>query len=104
MDVLRQYANRIDLLNDLDRTTTRLYRRGTDGTADIPEVRSATRPQPHALSARLTEDDLVKLAARYQEGATQKTLVDETGLSLSSIKRLLRKHGARRADQERRTC
>src|SRR6266446_5298315 len=63
-------------------TSARLQGKQSDGTGDIPELRSATRSQPHALSARLTADDLATLVARYQDGATQQAMADESGLSL----------------------
>lgn len=59
----------------------------------------SSRPEPPGLwklADRLTEDDERALVASYLGGATQKALAEQYGMSRSSLKRLLNKHGARK--------
>lgn len=58
-------------------------------TDDQPKPRSSNgRPWP--LDRRLTSADRVALVSEYQAGVTQMTLAQKYGISLSSVKRLIR--------------
>jgi DNA invertase Pin-like site-specific DNA recombinase len=50
------------------------------------------------VTARLSSDDIARLIDRYQAGEIARMLAEEFGISHSSVKRLLRKHKARRKD------
>jgi hypothetical protein len=45
---------------------------------------------------RLTDDDVQLLAAEFLAGTSKRALAGQYGLSLSSVKNILRKHGVRR--------
>jgi DNA invertase Pin-like site-specific DNA recombinase len=51
------------------------------------------------VSDKVTDEDVRRLLERYRSGVTARKLVEEFGISESSVKRLLRKHGARRKDR-----
>jgi uncharacterized protein (DUF433 family) len=45
---------------------------------------------------RLSETEVAELVSQFVAGITRQALVERYGLSLSSVKRLLRRHGAYR--------
>jgi hypothetical protein len=45
---------------------------------------------------RLSEADVAELVGQFAAGVTRTALVEKYGISLSSVKRLLRGHGAHR--------
>jgi response regulator of citrate/malate metabolism len=55
-----------------------------------------TAKRPWSLRDRLTERDITKLITAYRNGATAASLATAHGLSLKSVKRLLRTAGVRR--------
>jgi transposase-like protein len=54
-----------------------------------PKSRSANG-KPWALDRRLTSADRAAIVSEYQAGELQKTLAKKYGVSLSSVKRLIR--------------
>lgn len=48
------------------------------------------------VRTRLGDDEVAELIAEFVAGAPKRVLVDQYGVSLSSVKRLLRRHGAHR--------
>ena len=51
------------------------------------------------LRDRLTDADIELLIADFLAGTSKRVLADRYEIGLSSVKRILRKHGARRANQ-----
>jgi 2,4-dienoyl-CoA reductase-like NADH-dependent reductase (Old Yellow Enzyme family) len=60
----------------------------------------STKP-PWSLRERLDEHEIAKLITAYHNGATTASLATARGVSLSSVKRLLRNAGIRRAPSTR---
>lgn len=56
---------------------------------DQPKPRSSNG-RPWALDRRLTSADRTAIVSEYQAGALQKALAKRYGISLSSVKRLIR--------------
>lgn len=56
---------------------------------DQPKPRSSNG-KPWSLDRRLTSADRTAIVSEYQAGALQKTLAEKYGISLSSVKRLIR--------------
>ena len=56
---------------------------------------------PWSLHERLDEREIAKLITAYRNGATIASLATAHGVSLSSVKRLLRTAGIRRAPSTR---
>jgi hypothetical protein len=64
----------------------------------------AARPSaksPWSLRERLDERDIAELITAYRDGATAASLATTHGVSLKSVKRLLRTAGVRRAPSTR---
>lgn len=72
--------------------TGKLARPAEGERAATQGVRAAPRP----LRLRLGDAVVAELVAEFMAGTTRKELVDRYGVSLSSVVRLLRAHGARR--------
>jgi len=62
-------------------------------------VRSERSAQAWKVSHRLSEEDVQLLIKEYHAGALRQELADRHKISVSSVGRLLRKHGARLTDQ-----
>lgn len=62
-------------------------------------MRSDRSMRAWRVSHRLTEEDVQLLIKEYHAGALRQELADRHKISVSSVGRLLRKHGARLTDQ-----
>ena len=51
------------------------------------------------MSDQLSPEEVRTIIDLYEEGALARDLAVKFGISLSSVRRLLRKHGARRSDR-----
>jgi hypothetical protein len=69
-------------------------------TSPVRAARPSTR-RPWSLHERLDERELAELITAYRDGATAASLASTHGVSPSSVKRLLRTVGARRAPSAR---
>lgn len=54
-----------------------------------------SRPVGKRICDRLSEKDITELLAAFRVGVPKHVLAEEYGISLTSVKRVLRKHGAR---------
>jgi hypothetical protein len=59
--------------------------------------------RPWSLRERLDEGDIAELITAYRKGATAASLAITRSVSLTSVKRLLRTAGVRRAPSTRRS-
>jgi len=86
---MRRYSNRPDLLGPM----LDVLRRIEEGDqADEPDgVRSQEGGLPRP-SDRLSEADMREIVTRFSSGVAKHRLAKEHGMSLSTIKRLLRKY------------
>jgi hypothetical protein len=89
---MAHYSNRTDLLAPLVDVLQRIEEK--DRTEE-PGVQSTARSTPARplVRDRLTEDDMDRIVSRFRAGTAKHVLADEYGISLSSVKRLIRKHG-----------
>ena len=69
-------------------------------TSPVCAARPRTK-RPWSLRDRLDESDIADLITAYRNGATAASLATTHGVSLSSVKRLLRTAGVRRAPSTR---
>jgi hypothetical protein len=69
-------------------------------TSPVHTARPSTQC-PWSLHERLDEREITELITAYREGATAASLATTHGLSLSSVKRLLRTAGVRRPPSAR---
>ena len=95
--MLRRYANRLDLAHDLGRLLGQRAVRGAAAGLTSPyEAGMARRGRQRRVLGALPEQDVQQIAARFAAGGTPKHLLAaEYGMSLSSLKRLLRRQRAR---------
>ncbi|WP_130348430.1 hypothetical protein [Herbihabitans rhizosphaerae] len=90
------YSNRSDLLVDLLKAVDRLQRAGAAPVSERRSVRCERVPRVWRVRDRLSEADVRELVSAYLSGVTARELADRFAIGLSSVKRLLREHGARR--------
>lgn len=97
VELLRRYSNRDDLLKPLVNVLKRI---NEEPYASLEEAQlvSADGPTPRTwqVSDRLTPVEIKKLVKSYLAGSTIRTLAEHYAISSSSVKRLLREHGARK--------
>lgn len=100
MDLLRRYSNQHGILADLDYAAKSLDRALRQPAAPRRSVSSTAPAPPRTAEDRLGEDRVAELIWRY-ETVTAPELAKEYGISLSAVKRLLRRHKARLKDRTR---
>jgi hypothetical protein len=97
VDLLTRYSNRPDLCDDLQRLAEELrveVARETAG-AERVSVRSVQpEPKVRRVADRLSDEDIRAIVARFEQGSPKHILADEYGISLSSMKNLLKKNQA----------
>jgi len=101
VEVVRRYANRGDLCDDVGRAVVRLTGHGSSVPApandDEPyEAGAAQRGRQRALAALLSPTDELALVERFTAGEAKTKLATAYGISRSSVQRVLRKHRAER--------
>lgn len=97
VDLLGRYSNRLTLLDQLARVVGDLGRAVVDPVETSVSVRSdRAEGEPWAVVDRLGPETLDALVAKFMAGATAKALAVEFGVSLSTVKRVLRGRGVRR--------
>ena len=69
-------------------------------TSPVRAARPSTT-RPWSLREHLDECDIAKLITAYRDGATAASLATTYGVSITSVKRLLRTAGVRRAPSTR---
>jgi len=97
VELLHRYSNRDDLLKPLVSVLERVSDGPSAGEEEAKLV-SADGPTPRAwqLSDRLSPSDVKTLVSAYLAGSTIRALAKQYGIGTSSVKRLLRQHGARK--------
>ena len=105
MDLLTEYSNRSDLLDDLMRSLDglRASQGSANDTAHAASVHSDHAPRPNwRVKDRLSNDDIETIIAAYQVGASIQELSERYGISWSSVKTLLRQRRIRRPKEHYR--
>jgi DNA-directed RNA polymerase specialized sigma24 family protein len=95
--LVRAYSKRPELLEELNQATRRLARAlDADPLGEPVSVRSTGRVgRVWALNDRLSEADMQAIVQKFRAGTPKQELAEQYGISLSSIKRLLRRHDIR---------
>jgi DNA invertase Pin-like site-specific DNA recombinase len=89
VEVLRRYSNRPDLLGPVLEVLKRIFE---GDKADGPGVKSTGHGGGSApIRDRLNEADVREIVDRFRSGVPKHKLAAEYGMSLSTMKRLLRK-------------
>jgi hypothetical protein len=92
VEVLRRYSNRPDLLGPLIEVLRRIIQDG-DNEDEPGGVKSREGGSLRA-SERLSAADVCNIVDRFRAGVPKHRLATENGVSLSTMKRLLRRHRA----------
>jgi hypothetical protein len=91
VELVRPYTNTPGLHDDLARATARIL-----GAKRRPELSPCRTPSPRPPARfvldRLAPEQVRQIVIRFQAGEPQTKLAADFGMSLSSIKRLLRRH------------
>ncbi len=89
VEVIRRYSNRPDLLGPRLEVLRRIEAgdRGDEPGGVASRGGGSLRP-----SDRLSEVDVREIIARFRAGEPKRLLAEEYGMSLSTMKRLLRKY------------
>jgi Homeodomain-like domain len=93
--VAGRYSNRHDLLEQL-RKVAAVLSDGGQGNDAGAGVASQSVVRSRRLRDRFFLDDLQAMIDLYRSGATATAVAEKFGVSLRSIKRLLRQYGVRR--------
>ena len=103
VELLRRYSNRDDLLKPLVSVMERVHEETPATPHEAPPLASDYRPGPprRQVSERLTAEDIKTLVSAYLAGSTIRELAERYGLGTTSVKRLLRQHGARKLPPRR---
>jgi hypothetical protein len=98
VDLLMAYSKRPDLALDLGKANDQLARGSAEGASSGHQsVRSiGGRGRTDLLEDRLSEDEVRQLVAAFTSGTPKWKLAEQYGISLSSVKRLLRARGVRK--------
>jgi len=97
VELLSRYSNREELLKPLVRVLERINA-DPEPNEQQDQLPSADGPTPATwrVSDRLSPADVKALIKSYLAGDTIRVLAERYGIGTSSVKRLLRKHGARK--------
>jgi DNA invertase Pin-like site-specific DNA recombinase len=94
--LVRAYSKRPDLLEHLDRTARPLAQAGLKPTKRRSVSSTGRVDRIWRTSDKLTADDEGEIVRLFMIGTAKTALARKYAISESSVKRLLRKHGARR--------
>lgn len=98
--LIRDYSKRPDVGDDLKRAR---YRLGKAVAADTQSKRlsvasTGRKPRVWSMEERLSPETITAMIADYRAGSIGKEIAEKYGISLSSVRRLMRKHGGRLKD------
>jgi hypothetical protein len=102
VDRLIAYSKRLDRVSELVSAVERVRVGDGQKPGAGRSVRSVQAPRVWRISDRLDEADLRSLVSGYSAGRTARELAEHFKISKSSVKRLLRERGIRRAPKIRR--
>jgi uncharacterized protein (DUF2235 family) len=95
VDLIRAYSNRRDVADALVSTVQQLRQAQAQGSGTTNSVRSTPlSTRQWRVGDRLSEADTEHLVAAFTAGTSKRKLAERYGISESSVKRLVRQHGA----------
>jgi hypothetical protein len=91
VELARRYTNRLDLADELGRASAQLAEPHIAAGQEPPyEASMAPRGRQQAVRSALDENHVQVILARFAAGVPKHRLAAEYGMSLSTMKRLLR--------------
>jgi uncharacterized protein (DUF2235 family) len=95
VDLIRAYSNRRDVADALVSTVQQLRQAQAQGSGTTNSVRSTPlSTRQWRVGDRMSEADTEQLVAAFTAGTSKRKLAERYGISESSVKRLVRQHGA----------
>jgi hypothetical protein len=99
VEVLRRYSNLSDLGKTVQRVLIRIEENDESNEPNgVASQESGSSRLSDRLSDRLSEADISDIVDRFRVGVSKLSLAEEYGMSLSTMKRLLKARNARRLD------
>ena len=96
VEILRRYTNRLDLAHDLGRLLGQRPVRSAAADVTTPyEAGMARRGRQRRVLDGVRDQDVRRIVTSFVAGTPKHQLAAEYGMSLSSLKRLLRRQRAR---------
>jgi hypothetical protein len=92
VEVLRRYSNRSDLVRIMVDVLRRIEE--NDQTDELGVLSTGKGGGLLPVRDRIGETDLRQMVTRFRAGTAKHALASEYGISLSSVKRILRHRGA----------
>ena len=96
MELVRRYCNRPDLQERLAAARLRASQQGGQTPGSDDATVSGRIPGVWRVRDRLTDEDVQSLISDFLSGKSKRALTERYAVSLSTVKRILRKHGVRR--------
>jgi hypothetical protein len=93
-DLIEAYSKRRDLVDVLVSVVRQLRQAQAQRGEPTFSVRSTPSPRQWRVGDRLNEADVARLIADFTAGTSKRKLSEQYGISESSVKRLIRQHGA----------
>jgi FixJ family two-component response regulator len=95
VDLVQAYSKRRDLADALVSAVQQLHKAQAQTDGSVQSVRSAPlSTRQWRIGDRLSQDDLEQLLTALTAGTSKRKLAERHGISESSVKRLIRQHGA----------
>lgn len=95
VDLIAAYSKRQDLADSLVSAVQRLRQAQVEASEPAHSVRSAPlSTRQWRIEDRLPDADTERLIAAFTAGTPKRKLAEQYGISESSVKRLIRQHGA----------
>lgn len=99
MEVARRFANRADLLEVFERVRERCGTGTGEPASTVRSDRPADyNPRRRLLSERFNSHELQQIIDMYRRGARICDVAKRYEIGTTTLKKLLREHGARRCD------
>ena len=95
MELVTYYSNRPDLHSDLRRTCSAVFE--PDNYLTAPDPPASPGGTDWRLSDRLSSEDVETIIKEFLSGTPKHVLAARYGISLGSVKNLLRRRGIRRS-------
>jgi DNA invertase Pin-like site-specific DNA recombinase len=99
VELVRRYSNRADLQERLAQARSKSRQPGEQQHEASEVTWGRTPGVRQRVRDRLTDADIELLIADFLAGTSKRVLADRYEISFSTVKRILRKHGVRRANQ-----
>lgn len=96
MKLVRRYSNRFDLQERLAGAIQRVSERGAQDQEVLDGTMSGQAGRVWRVRDRLRAEDIEKIIEEFRAGKPKHVLAEQYGISLSSIKVLLRQRGVKR--------